>query len=70
MPFMLLLPNHTYCITDICAEEIGRFENMGLTVNTIIKVKHILWLGGPIVIEIHGRLIALRKREIECLKLQ
>lgn len=67
---MSLLINHTYCIIDICSDKIDRFCNMGLGINTYIKIKHIQPLNGPIVIETQGRLIALRKREIECLTLK
>ncbi|MCP5322977.1 MAG: ferrous iron transport protein A [Candidatus Paracaedibacteraceae bacterium] len=67
---MLLLINHIYCIIDICAENIDRFHNLGLHANTLVKIKHIQGLKGPIVIETGGRLIALRKREFECLTLQ
>ena len=67
---MSLLLNHTYYIVDICPEKIDRFHNMGLSVNTRITVKYIQPLNGPIIIETQGRLIALRKKEIECLKLK
>lgn len=67
---MSLLLNHTYCITSICPEKIDRFHNMGLSVNTYITIKRIQPLNGPIVIETQGRLIALRRGEIECLNLK
>lgn len=67
---MSLLLNHTYCIANICPEKIDRFHNIGLSTNTLIKIKHIQPLNGPIVIEVQGRLIALRRKEIECLKLK
>ena len=67
---MSLLLNHTYCIIDICPEKADRFHDMGLGINTLIKIKHIQPLSGPIVVEAQGRLIALRKRELECLTLK
>jgi Fe2+ transport system protein FeoA len=67
---MHLLVNHTYCIIDICNEQLDRFKSMGLTINTRIRIKYILWFNGPIVIETSKRLIALRRKEMECLKLQ
>lgn len=67
---MILLIDHTYCIIDICAENIERFHNLGLHINTLLKIKHIQGLNGPVVIETEGRLIALRKKEFECLNLQ
>jgi Fe2+ transport system protein FeoA len=67
---MSLLLNHTYCIIGICPEKIDRFHNMGLSVSTRITVKYVRPLNGPIIVEIQGRLIALRKGEIECLNLK
>jgi Fe2+ transport system protein FeoA len=67
---MSLLLNHTYCIIGICPEKIDRFLNMGLSVNTRITIKYIQPLNGPIIIETQGRLIALRRGEIECLSLK
>jgi Fe2+ transport system protein FeoA len=67
---MSLLINHTYCITNICPDKVERFHNMGLGINTLIKIKHIQPFNGPIVVETQGRLVALRKREIECLTLK
>lgn len=67
---MSFLLNHTYYIESICPEKIDRFHNIGLSINTLIKIKYIQPLNGPIVIEAQGRLIALRRKEIECLKLK
>ncbi len=67
---MHLSVGRTYCIMKICDEKKDRFKGMGLVQNTHVKIKHIQWLNGPIVIEVDGRLIALRRNEIECLKLQ
>lgn len=67
---MHLFIDHTYRIMEICDEKKDRFKNMGLVKNTLVKIKHIQWLNGPIVIEVEGRLIALRRNEMECLKLQ
>lgn len=67
---MSFLLNHTYYIEGICPEKIDRFHNLGLSVNTRIIIKYIQPLNGPIIIETQGRLIALRKKEIECLTLK
>ena len=67
---MSLLINHTYCIIDICPDKVDRFHNMGLGINTFIKVKYIQRLNGPVVVETQERLIALRRREVECLTLK
>jgi Fe2+ transport system protein FeoA len=55
---------------DIRPDNVERFHNMGLGIHTLIKIKHIQPFNGPIVVEAQGRLIALRKREIECLTLK
>jgi Fe2+ transport system protein FeoA len=67
---MNLFIDHNYRITKICDEKKDRFANMGLIKDTRVQVKHIQWLNGPIVIEVNGRLIALRRDEIGCLNLQ
>lgn len=67
---MTLIINHTYDIVDVCPHKFDRLYNMGLTISDTIKVKYVHWLNGPIVIETHGRLIALRREEIECLTLR
>lgn len=67
---MSLVINHTYRIVGICSADAERFHNIGLTISTLIKIKHIHGSNGPIVIETDERLIALRRKEIACLKLQ
>ncbi len=67
---MSLTINHSYEIVDVCPHSFDRFYNMGLTRNVMIIVRFIHWLKGPIVIETQGRLIALRRKEVECLTLR
>lgn len=67
---MSLIVNHKYSVVDVCPQSFDRLNNMGITINNTIKIKYIHWLSGPIVIETQGRLIALRRKEIECLKLR
>lgn len=67
---MRLFIDKTYRITEICEKKKDRFSNIGLTKDTCVVIKHIQWLNGPVVIEVEGRLIALRRNELECLNLQ
>lgn len=67
---MNLATDHTYQVTDVCAEKRDRFYNLGISVGCLIQIKFIQPMEGPIVIEVQGRLIALRKQEFECLKLR
>lgn len=67
---MHLLRNRSYTIVDICAEKVERFHTMGLSVNARLSVKYVQNFLGPIVIEVEGRRIALRRKEFACLTLK
>ncbi len=64
-----MVSQRVYRVLEVKSKIKKRFYSMGIMPDAAFSIVMTQPFGGPVIIEIQGRRIALRKEEFECLKI-